>query len=105
MIARIWTATTTPAWAPAYAEHFRSHVLPALRTIDGNRGAILLQRAIPDAVEIQVITFWHSTDSIRSFAGPDIETAEVSEEAAALLTQFDRRVRHYEVAVADGLSR
>jgi heme-degrading monooxygenase HmoA len=73
---------------------------------------MLLEREVSDAVEVIVLTFWHSLDSIRGFAGADLEGAVVAEEAAALLTEFDRRVRHYEVAVEDemegnwaGLSR
>jgi heme-degrading monooxygenase HmoA len=101
MIARVWTAQTTPAQAPAYAEHLRTQVLPAIRALDGYGGAMLLERAVPGAVEILVLTFWRSVDAIRSFAGADVEGAVVVEEAAALLTRFDRRVRHYEVAVQD----
>ncbi len=101
MIARIWSARTTPAQAPAYVEHLKYQVLPALRAVDGYGGSMLLERAVPDAIEIIVITFWQSLDSIRGFAGDDLEGAVVAEEAAALLTQFDRRVRHYEVAVKD----
>ena len=48
-----------------------------------------------------MLTFWRSVDSIRGFAGADVEGAVVAEEAAALLTDFDRRVRHYDVAVQD----
>src|SRR5262245_35527181 len=103
MIARVWSAQTTPAQAPAYAEHLRTQVLPAVRSVDGYGGAMLLERAIPGAVEIVVLTFWRSVDSIRGFAGDDLEGAVVAEEAAAFLTQFDRRVRHYEVAVKDGV--
>jgi heme-degrading monooxygenase HmoA len=102
MIARIWSAQTTPAQAPAYVEHLRTQVLPALRTVEGYAGAMLLERVLPDAVEVIVITFWESLEAIRGFAGEDIEGAVVAEEAAALLTHFDRRVRHYEVAVKDG---
>jgi heme-degrading monooxygenase HmoA len=102
MIARVWTAQTTPAQAPAYVEHLRTQVLPAARTVDGYGGAMLLERALADAVvEIIVVTFWRSADSVRGFAGADVEGAVVAEEAAALLTHFDRRVRHYEVAVKD----
>jgi hypothetical protein len=71
--------------------------------LDGYGGAMLLERALPDAVEIIVLTLWRSVDSIRGFAGADVEDAVVAEEAAALLTQFDRRVRHYEVAVKDAV--
>ncbi len=101
MIARVWSAQTTHAQAPAYVEHLRTQVLPAVRPMDGYGGAMLLERAIPGAVEIIVLTFWRSVDSIRGFAGADLEGAVVAEEAAALLTQFDRRVRYYEVAVKD----
>lgn len=105
MIARVWSARTTPARAPAYVEHLRSQVLPALRRVDGYSGAMLLERAVPDAVEIRVITFWQSLDSIRGFAGADPEAAVVAEEAAALLTEFGRRVRHYEIALEDLVGR
>ena len=101
MIARIWTAQTTPARAPAYAEHLRAHVLPALRAVEGYSGSMLLERPVSDAVEVVVITFWESVEAIRGFAGDDLEGAVVADEAAALLTQFDRRVRHYEVALKD----
>jgi heme-degrading monooxygenase HmoA len=101
MIARVWSAQTTPTQAPAYVAHLHSHVLPALRAVDGYGGSMLLEHAVSDVVEILVITFWQSLDSIRGFAGGDLEGAVVAEEAAALLTQFDRRVRHYEVAVKD----
>jgi hypothetical protein len=102
MIARVWSAQSTPAQARAYVEHLRSQVLPAVRAVDGYMGAMLLEQAIPNAVvEIIVITFWRSADSIRGFAGADLGGAVVADEAAALLTQFDRRVRHYEVLVKD----
>jgi len=101
MIARLWSAQTTSAQAPAYADHLRSQVLPSLKKVDGYAGAMLLERPASNAVEIIVITFWQSVDSIRGFAGADPEAAVVADEAASLLTQFDRRVRHYEVMVTD----
>jgi heme-degrading monooxygenase HmoA len=102
LIARVWSAQATQAQAPEYAEHLRAKVLPALRGVDGYAGAILLEREVSGAVEIVVLTFWRSLDSVRGFAGDDLEGAVVAEEAAALLTRFDQRVRHYEVAVKDG---
>ena len=101
MIARVWSAQTTPAQAPAYVEHLKTQVLPALTALDGYGGALLLQRETPGGLEVVVITFWRSLDSVRGFAGTNLERAVVAEEAAALLTQFDQRVRHYEVALTD----
>src|SRR3954447_26531543 len=101
MIARLWSAQSTVAQAPAYVEHLRTYVMPKLKAVAGYEGATLLERPGGDGMEIIVMTFWQSIDAIRSFAGDDVETAVVAQEAAALLTDFDRRVRHYEVAVRD----
>ncbi|HZY90390.1 MAG TPA: antibiotic biosynthesis monooxygenase [Gemmataceae bacterium] len=102
MIARVWSAQTTPAQAPAYARHLCDQVLPAIRKVPGYAGGKLLERALAGAVEIVVITFWESAEAVQRFAGADLEEAVVAEEAAALLTHFDRRVRHYEVVVEEG---
>jgi heme-degrading monooxygenase HmoA len=75
--------------------------VPALHAIDGYEGSLLLEHPVGDGVEIMVVTFWRSPDAIHGFAGVDAEAAVVADEAAALLTQFDRRVRHYRVAVRD----
>lgn len=101
MIARFWSARTTPALAPGYVDHLKTHVLPTLRKLDGYAGAMLLKRAVSEVVEIIVITWWRSLDAIRGFAGADLEEAVVADEAASLLTQFDLRVRHYELVVKD----
>jgi heme-degrading monooxygenase HmoA len=102
MIARCWSARTADARAPSYVDHLRTHVLPAVREVDGYEGAMLLSRSSSGETEIIVLTFWRSLDSIRGFAGPDVEAAVVADRAASLLTRFDERVRHYEVVVKDG---
>jgi len=101
VIARFWSARATAAGARAYAGHLRTHVLPAVKQVDGYAGAVLLEREVSAAVEILVITWWQSLDAIRRFAGPDPEEAVVADDAAALLTAFDPRVRHYELVVRD----
>src|SRR3954452_4078451 len=103
MIARVWSARATPQHASAYAEHLRSHVLPELRRVPGYAGAELLQRAEDDALELIVVTWWQSLDAIHGFAGADVETAVVADEAAALLTGYDERVRHYTVVAQDAM--
>jgi heme-degrading monooxygenase HmoA len=101
MIARFWSARVTPAHAPAYVDHLKGQVLPAVRKVDGYGGAVLLEREDSGMVEIIVITWWRSLEAIRGFAGADIEAAVVADEAAALLTRFDRRVRHYTLVVKE----
>jgi heme-degrading monooxygenase HmoA len=100
VIARFWSARTTPAQAPTYIEHLKAKVLPVLQKVDGYAGATLLKREEAGAVEIIVITQWNSLEAIRGFAGDDLEEAVVADEAAALLTWFDSRVKHYDIVIA-----
>ena len=104
MIVRFWSARTTNAKSRAYLQLFSSEVLPALRKLDGYVSSSVLTRPAESAVEVLVLTAWQSISAIDAFAGPDREAAVVTPEAAALLTDYDRRVRHFEVATADNLS-
>ena len=103
MVVRIWSARITEAQAPVYARHLEDHVFPSLHEIEGYLGAMLLERASVSGLEILVITQWKSLESIRAFAGIDLEHAVVSAEAAALLTAFDDRARHFHVIAKDRL--
>jgi heme-degrading monooxygenase HmoA len=100
MIARLWLAHTTPALADSYLQHFENSVRPELQHVDGFLGATVCTRPLPGAVEIIVTTYWKSFAAIDAFAGADREAAVVAPKAAELLTDFDKRVRHYEVAFA-----
>ena len=100
-ILRRWSARTTESQLPGYLAHFSKNVLPELRRVPGYLGATVSTRRIESEVEVVVETSWRSLESIRSFAGPDVEAAVVGEQAAALLTSFDRRVRHSELVVTD----
>jgi heme-degrading monooxygenase HmoA len=99
MVERVWSARTTRGGAAAYLEYFQRVVLPELAAVDGYRGVRLLQREASDAMEVVVVTSWESLTAIRGFAGDDISRAVVHDEAAALFTDYDRTVRHYEVVL------
>jgi len=101
IILRQWTARTSKEQWPRYRAHFTIKVLPDLRSVAGFLGATLFVRRTGDEVEILVETTWRSLESIRAFAGPDLEAAVVSDEAIAMLTEFDGHVRHYEIAATD----
>jgi heme-degrading monooxygenase HmoA len=101
MIARLWSARTTPALSSAYVQHFEQSVKPALQQLSGFLGATVCTRAASSVVEIVVTTYWQSLQAIDAFTGADRESAVVAAEAAALLTDSDKRVRHYEVAIAE----
>ena len=103
MIVRLWSARATHAQSGAYLQHFSNQVLPTLQRFGGYVSSSVLTRLTESTVEILVMTVWQSNSAIDAFAGPDREAAVVAPEAAALLTDYDRRVRHFEVAVAGNL--
>jgi len=100
MVERVWSARTTGEGAVAYRAYFQRVVMPELAAVSGFRGVRLLQRGLGgDAIEIVVVTTWESLAVIRGFAGDEIERAVVHDEAAALFTDYDRTVRHFEVVL------
>ena len=100
-VMRRWTARTAKAQLPKYLEHFSKNVLPELRRVHGYLGAVVFLRRLEREIEIVVETNWDSLESVRNFAGPDLEAAVVAPVAAALLTGFDRRALHSEVVLTD----
>ena len=100
-ILRRWSAHTTEAQLPKYLDHFSKNVLPELRRVPGYLGTVVSLHRFEAEVEIVVVSNWRSLESIRAFAGSDVEAAVVPNEAAALLTSFDRRVRHSEIVLTD----
>lgn len=97
MISRHWRGLAKPEAAQAYVDHLRSETFPAIRQLPGFVGASILQRTLPGGVEFLVVTQWSSLDAIRAFAGPDAEQAVVPDSVRAMMVEFDRSVRHYEV--------
>jgi heme-degrading monooxygenase HmoA len=101
MIARVWRGRTRAADVASYRAHLEGKVLPVLRDIAGYEGAKLLTRTDGGDIEILVVTWWTSLDAARAFAGVDVEHAVVDPEARPLLSAWDDRVRHYDVALSD----
>jgi uncharacterized protein YciI/heme-degrading monooxygenase HmoA len=96
-ILRLWRGQAAPEQVDAYVRHATQKVFPALRQVEGHRGAYLLRRALDRAIEFVVITLWESMAAVTRFAGPEPEKAVVEPEAQAVLTSFEKFVTHYEI--------
>jgi len=101
VITRLWSAKANGSGSQDYLDHFTGTVLPELRKLEGYAGSTVLSRVTNGEVEILVATLWRSLDAIQQFAGADLEGAVVAPEAAAILSEYDRRVLHFEVALVD----
>jgi len=99
MIARIWRGWAPQATAGDYQRHYETDVSRHLRDAGGFRGARLLRQDDGQEVMFTSVTFFTSIDAVQGFAGPDYEQAVVEEAARRMLSRWDERVSHHDVAV------
>jgi len=97
VIARIWRGATREETADEYVEYLRRTGLKEYRQTPGNRGAYVLRRILGDRAEFVTLSFWDSEESIRAFAGEDIEKAVFYPEDDRFLVAREPTTEHYEV--------
>ena len=97
MISRQRRGLAQATQAQNYLQHLRTETFPALRKLPGFVSATIFSRRLGAGVEFLVVTQWDSLDAIAGFAGADPEAAVVPAEAAAMMIEYDRRVRHFDV--------
>ena len=97
MISRHWGGLAKPTAADRYVEHLQGETFPKLARIPGFVSASILRRHISVGVEFLIVTRWHSIEAIPQFAGEDPQVAVVPERVQAMMIDYDRKVRHYEV--------
>jgi len=100
MISRVWHGWTSREHADAYERLLLTTILPGIdaRLAAGYHGAWLYRRDLGDEIEFVTTMHFDSLDAVRAFAGDDYETAVVPPAARALLSRFDARSAHYDVA-------
>ena len=99
MIARVWRGVTPAEKGDQYVDYLLATGVKDTRATAGNRGVRVLQRISGGRAEFLFISFWESLDSIKAFAGADIEKAVYYPEDPAYLVELEPTVAHYEVAV------
>jgi heme-degrading monooxygenase HmoA len=104
MISRHWKGLAKPGQADSYIAHLRTDTFPKLSQIDGFVSASILTREVPEGTEFLIVTVWESMEAIKRFAGMNAEVAVVPEEVRRMMIEYDRIVRHYEVAETFKLS-
>ena len=103
MIVRSWSGRARKDGAQRYVAHARTTVFAHLARLTGHRGALVLTEERDTDVVVTVLTFWDSMDAIRAFAGSDPSAAVVEPEAEAALIDYDRIVRHFDVAASQAM--
>jgi len=97
MISRLWRGVARESDASRYVEHLRAETFPQLAGIRGFIDASILRRATAEGVEFLIVTRWESVESIRKFAGANLDLAVVPEKVQAMMVSYDEKVAHYEI--------
>jgi heme-degrading monooxygenase HmoA len=97
VISRQWRGLAHASRAADYERHLREGTFPQLRRIAGFVDASILRRNLEPGVEFLVVTRWTSMAAIREFAGNNAVDAVVPPEVRAMMIEYDKTVRHFEV--------
>lgn len=95
-IIRMWRGVIRTEGRDEYVGYVERTGIEAYRAIPGNRDAWILTRELPEGLtEIVTLSRWDGMESIRGFAGDDVDQAVYYPEDDRFLVDRDDTVRHY----------
>ena len=97
MIVRMWHGRVPGERAAAYREFLNRRAVPDYRSVPGNISVHILERREGAVTHFITMTFWESMESLRRFAGEDVEKAKYYPEDAEFLLEYEPNVMHYDV--------
>lgn len=101
-VARIWHGRTTAAKADEYAKYLYDTGITKIRSRPSNLGVQVFRRDDGDSADFLVISYWPSRDSVREWAGNDIEKTRYLDRDKEYLVELEPLVKHYDVLVSEG---
>jgi heme-degrading monooxygenase HmoA len=100
MIARRWRGRVRSADSDAYLAYMEQTGVAELRATPGNQGVVVFRsQPTETGVDVEVTSLWDRLESIRAFAGDDLEAARFYPEDDRYLIGRELRCSHEEVAV------
>lgn len=97
MYCREWKAKCPKRFENAFIKYlFQTGIKDTSETL-GFKGAQILSRDIGDKTEITLNTFWDTLESIKAFAGENIDKARLYPEDDKYELEPNDYVRHYSV--------
>jgi heme-degrading monooxygenase HmoA len=97
MIARMWHGKVPASKAGAYREFLNARAITDYQSVEGNLSVHILERSDGAITHFVTLTFWKDFESIKAFAGEDVEVAKYYPEDNDFLLDFEPTVVHYEV--------
>ena len=93
----MWHGRVPTSRAKAYRAFTIARAIPDYRSVEGNISVHVLERTESDITHFITLTFWKDLESIRAFAGENVEAAKYYPEDKDFLLEFEPTVVHYEV--------
>jgi len=93
----MWHGRVPTSKADAYRKFTNARAILDYQSVEGNISVHILERTEGNITHFITLTFWKDLDSIKGFAGDDMETAKYYPEDQDFLLEFEPKVVHYEV--------
>jgi heme-degrading monooxygenase HmoA len=93
----MWHGKVLVSKAGAYRDFLNARAIPDYQSVEGNLSVHILERNEGDMTHFITLTFWKDIESIKAFAGKDVEVAKYYPEDQDFLLEFEPTVVHYEV--------
>jgi heme-degrading monooxygenase HmoA len=93
----MWHGKVPTSKAGAYREFLSTRAIPDYQSVEGNISVHILERSEGAVTHFIMLTFWQDHESIKAFAGEDVEVAKYYPEDKDFLLEFEPTVAHYEV--------
>jgi len=97
MFAREWKARCPMHQKEGFIEYLHRTGVKDTSATAGFRGAQIFARDLDEQIEVTLISYWDSLDSINAFAGDDIGVARLYPDDYKFELDPDDFVTHYEV--------
>jgi heme-degrading monooxygenase HmoA len=95
-ITRIWHGRTKAEYAEEYLQFVIDTGVTDYKSVKGNLSVEIWRRLDGDVCHFWTVTKWDSFESIRQFAGDDLEKAKYYAEDSKYLLEFEPTVQHCE---------
>jgi antibiotic biosynthesis monooxygenase (ABM) superfamily enzyme len=96
VITRIWHGRTKAEHADEYLQFLIDTGVTDYKSVPGNLSVEIWRRIDGDVCHFWTVTKWDNYDSIRKFAGDEIEKAKYYSDDSKYLLEFERTVQHCE---------
>ena len=97
IVARIWQGRVPSEKADEYLAYLMEAGIKKIQTTPGNLGVQVMRRVDGSATEFVTISYWPSRETIKAYAGDDIEKPHHLAKDPEYLLEMPERVLHYDV--------